>query len=103
MSDDFDREHDQDEPLVPTRRRSKPKTQADAVTEAHGRVMATPDGRTVMWHHLQALGVFNDAFALDQRLTDYNLGQRRAALSILAYLREACPEYTATMLREHMT
>lgn len=94
---DYDRN---DDTLVPTRR--KAKSEAERIAEAHVEVMATPAGRVVMWHHLQALGVFNDAFAIDQRLTDFNLGQRRAALSILAYLREACPAHTATMFRENM-
>jgi hypothetical protein len=100
LSDYFDER--EDGPLKERRRKERAKNEEERLAEAHAQVMATAAGRLAFWSHLQALGVFEDGFALDPRLTDYNLGQRRAALSILAYLRKVCPEHTATMLREHM-
>jgi len=63
-------------------------------------VVATPEGRRVMWRMLEHCGVFRSTFTGHGARDAFNEGARNVGLFVMGELAEAEPEVITTMLKE---
>ncbi len=63
-------------------------------------VVATPEGRRVMWRMLEHCGVFRSTFTGHGARDAFNEGARNVGLFVMGELAEAEPDVITTMLKE---
>lgn len=87
-----------------SRTRSEAKIEAaraKRLAASYEAVMATPDGRAVVWDILEMLQVMRTPFiAGSPDLTAFNCGRHNAGLEMWAKLQELAPGEIATMMKE---
>lgn len=82
-------------------RRSSKRKERDA-KEAYRRVMATEEGRAVLWDILSQLGTFKTPLVPGaQDLTYCAIGRQNAGLELMARLHDASPSGYLTMQEEN--
>lgn len=64
-------------------------------------VLATPDGRRVLWAELGEAGVFRATFSTDPIAMAYNEGRRSRGLEMLDRILDLAPHRYLEMMREH--
>lgn len=72
------------------------------VKRAWNAVMATPEGRAMMWDLLKShLGLYASPVSTDKRQEQRNLGKHEAALGVLAAIEERTPRFVKLMKQEN--
>lgn len=64
-------------------------------------LMATAQGRRIVWRQLASSGVFRSVFDSNAMQMAFLEGQRHAGLRLLAQVHELCPELYSTMTQEN--
>ena len=65
-------------------------------------LMSSESGRTWMWDHLSACGLYRmSARSGDAHMTYFNEGERNVGLRLLAQLQRACPDLYFLMSKEN--
>lgn len=85
------------------RRRRTGAARIKDIQKAYRNVMATEDGRTVLWDILASLGTYKTPLVPGaQDLTYCAIGRQNAGLELTARLHIASPGGFITMQQEHM-
>lgn len=65
------------------------------------KVMATQEGRDMLWRFLNAFGFFAGTFDVDAIKLAYNTGGRNAGVWLWDEMNDAAPEQVIKMLQEN--
>ena len=65
-------------------------------------LMASKQGRRIVWRSLDRAGVFRLSFNTDPLTTAFNEGSRNEGLRILAQIHTLCPELYPVMVKEQI-
>lgn len=64
-------------------------------------IMATPQGRRWMWHHLSSLGPFQSPFGVDPHMTYFAGGRQNVGLQLIAEIHRVSPAQYTVMSQEN--
>lgn len=73
---------------------------AKKITDKYRKVLATTEGRDVIWDLLSYCGIYHDQFTGNSE-TFRNLGMKKVGLKIIAEINKVDPKAYAKLLLEH--